>query len=66
MGMKIWYVHVRNASGFKVEAETYDGAWHKAQQSDEYEAGDVLNVVLCEEEYCAECLETTCKDNPNG
>ena len=62
MGMKLWYV---NVEGFKVEAETYDEAWDKA----EYKAllaeqAVVTDVTLCEEEYCSECLEYTCKDNP--
>ena len=62
MGMKLWYV---NVEGFKVEAETYDQAWEEAY---EHAAGmypDPTDVTLCEEEYCSECLEYTCKSNPN-
>ena len=68
MGMKLWYV---NVEGFKVEAETYDEAWGKAY--DEAASRAILNeypeptdVTICEEEYCSECLESTCKDNPNA
>ena len=62
--MKLWYV---NVEGFKVEAETYDEAWTRAHDvAYERNTPEVTDVTLCEEEYCSECLESTCKDNPNG
>ena len=66
MGMKLWYV---NVEGFKVEAETYDQAWARAElmiDDMQHTRPYVTDVNLCEEEYCSECLETACKDNPNG
>ena len=66
MGMKLWYV---NVEGFKVEAETYDEAWRVAYTRATIREGMtpvVTDVTLCEEEYCSECLEATCKDNPNA
>ena len=66
MGMKLWYV---NVEGFKVEAETYDEAWEQAYKYTELfdrNRPQPTDVTLCEEEYCSECLESTCKDNPNG
>ena len=65
MGMKLWYV---NVEGFKVEAETYDEAWDKAhkQAQRRTDMPEPTDVTLCEEEYCSECLESTCKDNPNA
>ena len=63
MGMKLWYV---NVEGFKVEAETYDEAWAKAYAYARIDLNtEPTDVTLCEEEYCSECLETTCKDNPD-
>ena len=63
MGLKLWYV---NVEGFKVEAETYDGAWAKAYaRTEDMQYQYVTDVTLCEEEYCSECLESTCKDNPD-
>ena len=62
--MKLWYV---NVEGFKVEAETYDEAWAKAHHYAQVDLNtEATDVTLCEEEYCRECLETTCKDNPNA
>ena len=64
MGMKLWYV---NVEGFKVEAETYDEAWAAAYARTKHpHVNEVTDVTLCEEEYCSECLESTCRDNPNA
>ncbi len=64
MGKKLWYV---NVEGFKVEAETYDEAWRAAFDYVEMHTPiipEVTDVTLCEEEYCSECLDANCKDNP--